>query len=435
MSSENSHSSQAALPTVILKPGEANRILAGHPWIYAGSILRLIQPAADGDIVQIKDHRNRFLGVGLFNSRSKIRVRWLSTHRESVDTAFFKRRLQAALEVRQRQLPGATSFRLVNAESDFLSGLVVDKYEDCLVMQITSLGMEKRKPMIIDALRSLLSPKSILERSESAARKFEGLTEAHGCVWGEPVNRLEATLGGLHHEIPWGEGHKTGLYLDQQVNQVAVGQLARGRDVLDAFTFAGGFALQAAHQGARSVLALDQSADAVEAARRNAARNGLGDAVQFEVCNVFDWLRKRTGGGERFAKPEVERPEAEEGGANSGELKREVRDFAEYDLIILDPPSFTRSRNAVEDALRGYKEIHLRALKLLRPGGILATFCCSHHVPGPLFEDVILDAAFDAHRILRRTAVWQASPDHPVLPGIPETEYLKGFAYEVAVPA
>src|SRR3989441_71522 len=302
-----------SLPTVLLRPGEADRVVAGHPWIYQGSILRLTQPARDGDLVQVKDHRQRFLGVGFFNSRSKIHVRMLAPERVAVDEGFFEQTIRAALGVRNKHLPDATSFRVVNSESDFLSGLVVDKYEDVLVLQTSSLGMDQRKPMIIAALQRIFSPRAILERNDISSRKFEGLPDA----------------------------------------------------------------------------------------------NGLAAKCSFEAANVFDWLKAQT-----LAKPHE-------------------KVIPRFDWIILDPPSFTRNRSAVPDALRGYKEIHLRALKLLKTGGTLATFCCSHHVDAGLFQDTVLSAAYDAHRILRRVAIYTHSPDHPIIPMIPETEYLKGFAYEV----
>ena len=396
-----------SLSTVILKPGEADRILAGHPWIYHGSVLRLTQPAADGELVQVKDHRQRFLGVGFYNSKSRINVRVLSPERVEVDQAFFEERIRAALAVRQRHLPNATSFRVVNAESDALSGLIVDKYEDVLVVQTSSLGMDQRKPIILAALQGMFSPRAIVERNEAASRKFEGLPDANGILAGSLEGPVAITLNGLRFEVDVLGGHKTGLYLDQQVNYQRVAELARGGQVLDAFSFHGGFGLHAARAGAAHVHLLDQSAEAVAAAMRNAAANGLAEQCSSEAVNVFDWLKAHT----------VVQPHE--------------KIVPRWDLIVLDPPSFTRNRASVPDALRGYKEIHLRALKLLKTGGTLATFCCSHHVNAGLFQDTVLSAAFDAHRVLRRVATYSQSPDHPIIPMIPETEYLKGFAYEV----
>ncbi|MCX6895474.1 MAG: class I SAM-dependent rRNA methyltransferase [Verrucomicrobia bacterium] len=404
---ETTPSAASALPTVIVRPGEADRILAGHPWIYSSSVLRLTAPAADGDLVQVKDHRQRLLGVGFYNSKSRINVRVLAPDRVTVDEKFFEQRIRAALAVRQKHLPRATSFRVVNAESDFLSGLIVDKYEDVLTLQISALGMDLRKPLIVAALQKIFSPRAIMERSDVASRKFEGLAEANGVIAGELTGPVTVNLNGLKFETDLVGGHKTGMYLDQQANYQAVAQSAKDAQVLDCFSFLGGFGLHAARAGAKQVHLLDQSADAVAASLRNAKTNGLEKNVSAEAINVFDWLKVATA------------------------VKPHERVIPRYDLVILDPPSFTRTRAAVGDALRGYKEIHLRALKLLKTGGTLATFCCSHHVDVNLFQEVILSAAYDAHRILRRTATYSQSPDHPVIPAIAETEYLKGFAFEV----
>ena len=394
------------LPTVLLRPGEADRIVAGHPWVYNNEVLRLASPANDGDLVQVKDHRQRLLGTGFYNSRSKINVRLLAPERIVPNESFFEERIRAALAVRQRHLPGATSFRVVNAESDFLSGLIVDKYEDVLVVQISSLGMDLRKAHIIAALQTIFSPRAIVERSDVASRKFEGLAESNGVLFGEVNGPLTVNLNGLKFETDLVAGHKTGMYLDQQANYQAVSQFAKGGQVLDCFSFLGGFGLHAARAGAAHVHLLDQSADAIAASERNARTNGVADRCSFETVNVFDWLKLNTA------------------------VKPHERVIPRFDCIILDPPSFTRNRASVPDALRGYKEIHLRALKLLKPGGTLATFCCSHHVSPELFQDTLLSAAFDTRHLLRRVTTYAQSPDHPIIPMIPETEYLKGFAFE-----
>ncbi len=395
------------LPTVLLRPGEADRIVAGHPWVYHGSVSRLTQPAADGELVQVKDHRQRLVGVGFYNSKSKINVRVLAPDRIEVNQSFFEERIREALVLRQKHLPGATSFRVVNAESDFLSGLIVDKYEDVLAIQISALGMDQRKQHIVAALQSIFSPRAIFERSEVASRKFEGLAEANGVVAGELGGPIKVNLNGLQFEADIAGGHKTGLYLDQQLNYKLVGELAKDAQVLDCFSFLGGFGLHAARAGAAHVHFLDQSEAAIQAAQRNAAANGLADNCSFEAVNVFDWLKANTA------------------------VKPHEKVVPRWDLIVLDPPSFTRNRASVPDALRGYKEIHLRALKLLKPGGTLATFCCSHHVNAELFQDTVLSAAYDARKILRRVAIYSQSPDHPIIPMIPETEYLKGFGFEM----
>jgi 23S rRNA (cytosine1962-C5)-methyltransferase len=396
------------IPTLLLKPGAADRVLAGHPWIYAGSILRATSPVADGGLVQIKDHRQRFLGMGFYNSKSKIQARVLDTERVTVNAEFFQSRIRAALAVRQKHLPGATSFRVVNAESDFLSGLIVDKYADVLVVQISSLGMDQRKQMIVEALQAVFAPRAIFERNEAAFRKFEGLPEGAGLLSGALDGPVRIELNGLQFDVDIFGGHKTGLYLDQQRNYAFVANLVHSGEVLDCFSFSGGFALHCARAGAAHVHCLEQSEEAAATLVRQAERNGLAGKCSVETVNAFDWLKERTA------------------------VRPHEKVIPRFDAIILDPPSFTRTRATVGDALRGYKEIHLRALKLLKPGGTLATFCCSHHVDATLFESIILEAAFDARRVLRRVAVFTQSPDHPILPAVPETEYLKGFAMEVA---
>lgn len=395
------------IPTVLLRPGEADRIVAGHPWIYQGSIQRITAPPSDGELVQVKDHRQRLLGVGFYNSQSKINVRLLAPDRIEADAAFFEERIRSALAVRQRHMPGATSFRVVNAESDLLSGLIVDKYEDVLVLQTSALGMDRRKDTLVQVLQKIFSPRAILERNELASRKFEGLPDANGVLAGKHDGPMTIKLNGLAFEVDLREGHKTGMYLDQQANYQAVAAFAKGANVLDCFSFLGGFGLHAARAGAAQVTMLDQSEDAIAAAQRNAEANGVAGVCHFATTNVFDWFKANT------------------------KVAPHERVIPRYDLIILDPPSFTRNRSTVPDALRGYKELHLRALKLLKPGGVMATFCCSHHVDAGLFQDTVLAAAFDQRRVLRRVATYAQSPDHPILPSIPETEYLKGFAFEL----
>jgi 23S rRNA (cytosine1962-C5)-methyltransferase len=422
-------STEESLPTVYLKPGDADRVLAGHPWIYEGNILRLTREPADGAVIQVKDHRRRFLGVGFYNSKSRIRVRVLSDQRRDIDAAFLEQRLRAAIEHRRRFMPGASSCRLVNAEGDLLSGLVVDKYEDVLVLQTSSVGMDQRKTTIAEILNRLLAPRAILERNDMPSRKFEGLPETHGVLAGTLSETDQAAvpvlMNGLRFEANLAAGHKTGLYLDQQLNHLRVAALTRGARVLDAFCFLGGFGLHAARAGASSVLGIDQSAEAVQTAQRIAASNGLSDTCRFEAANVFDWLRTATA---------TTAPAPATGTGTAGSSLPSPTPECLYDVVILDPPSFTRNRASVPDALRGYKEIHLRALKLLRPGGILATFCCSHHVDAATFEAVVLEASLDARRLLRRIESYGQSPDHPIIPTIPESEYLKGFAYEAIAP-
>lgn len=398
----------SSLPVVRVRSRDARRIAAGHPWVFDSALASAVE-AVDGEIVRVEDERGRLLGIGPYNGKSRIRVRILAREPVVVGPELFAERIRAAQQLRARALPTASSYRVVNSESDGLSGLVVDRYEDVLVVQIASLGLERRKAEIVSALEAVFAPKAILERSDGSLRRFEGLEPAVGLLAGSLAQggRIPIRLNGLCFEVDLDSGHKTGLYLDQQVNYEQVARHARGGRVLDCFSFLGGFGIHAARAGAAHVRMLDQSESAVAASLRNAAANGVAARCEAEVANVFDWLKERSrkvgAGGE-----------------------------APYDLIVLDPPSFTRSRAAVEGAMRGYKEIHLRALRLLAPGGVLATFCCSHHVDARAFQDVIQSAAADARMLLRRIAWYGQSPDHPVLPAIPETEYLKGFAFEVA---
>ena len=391
--------------TVVLRHGEARRVLAGHPWIYESAIDGEQNTLKDGEVVHVTDHRRRFLGTGIWNSRSKIRVRLISRNAVGLDRQYFLRGIQSAMAARHRWLPAATSYRIVNAESDGMSGLIIDRYQDVVVLQTTARGMDDRRHIIVESITELLQPKAIFERNDIPSRRFEGLPQRTGWLLGSQPQG-EVQLNGLKFQVSFESGHKTGLYLDQQINYERVARRAAGARVLDCFCFAGGFSLHAARAGALEVLGLEQSETAVQQSRDNAALNALD--CRFETVNVFDWLRTET------RKQNCDRTEPR------------------FDLIILDPPSFTRNRQAVPDALRGYKEIHLRALKLLRPGGFLATFCCSHHIHATMFREVIQEAAFDAHKVLRQVTTYSQSPDHPILPAVPETEYLKGFGLEIA---
>lgn len=407
MSIETSSSRQ---PTVVLRQTEADRVVAGHPWVYARGLQKVQGAPEDGGVVSILDPRRRFLGVGYFNARSHLRVRVLSHRNIPIDGAFLEARIREALVRRQQRFAGEGSFRLVSAEGDCLSGLIVDKYEDVLVVQISSLGMEQRKELIFDALEKLLQPRAIVERGDIASRRFEGLPELAGTVRGDCGGETAFEINGLRLVATPLSGQKTGFYLDQRTNyRLVAEEVARrpGARVLDCFTCTGAFALHAARAGAAHVIGLDQSEEAVATARRLADENGVGERCVFEAANVFDWLKARS------------IPMGEGGSVE------------QFDVVVLDPPSFTRNRASVPNALRGYKEIHVRALKLLRPGGLLATFCCSHHVDAGMFQDVILSAAFDVRRVLRRVAVCSQSLDHPIIPSIPETEYLKGYLFEV----
>ena len=381
--------------------------MAGHPWIYAGEILRLTRPPADGELVQVKDHRQRLLGMGFFNSKSKINVRVLAPERIEVDEAFFEERIRAALAVRQKHLPEATSFRVVNAESDFLSGLIVDKYEDVLVVQISSLGMDQRKAQIVAALQKIFSPRAILERSDAASRKFEGLAEANGVLSGRIDGPCSVNLNGLKFETDLRAATKPAcIWTSRRITRPSRNLPKAGRCWI-ASVFSAGSDCTRRARARRTCICW------TKAPRRLKLRN--------ETPRPTAWRRNARSKPSMFST----------GSRRNTAVKPHERVIPRFDLIILDPPSFTRNRASVPDALRGYKEIHLRALKLLKPGGTLATFCCSHHVSAELFQDSLLSAAFDTRQILRRVATYAQSPDHPIIPMIPETEYLKGFAFEV----
>lgn len=388
------------MPSVILKPGKERRLIAGHCWVYAGEVGKITGEPADGDPVDIRDHKDRFLGRGLLNTKSQIVVRRFTMQKEELDKDFFRRRIEAAFAYRAECGVG-DAYRVIFSEADQLPGLIVDRYGDHLVLQALTLGIDRRKPQLLEILSEIFTPKAIVERSDVSTRKLEGLQETKGIVLGETDGWVRLQLVDFSVEINLLTDQKTGFFLDQRINYGEVGRLSAGRRVLDCFSYHGGFALAAGVAGATSVEAIEISEPAVTRARRNVELNGLTGKIEFVCANVFDVLKK---------------------------YDMEKRQF---DLVVLDPPSFTRSKQNVNDALRGYKEINLRALKMLPAGGILATFSCSHHVTGELFRAVVLDAAADAKKTLRLVKVLTQSPDHPILPAIPETEYLKGFLLQI----
>ena len=372
------------------------RIFHGHEWVYATEIRKTFGDPQPGDVVTLKDFRDRPLGVAIYNPESQIVARRFSRRKQDLDLDFFTRRIGQAIEHRQRRGIDETLARLVWSESDGIPGLIVDRYHDHLSVQTLTLAMDQRKEIIRDALVGLLKPKSIVLRNDSPSRKAEGMEPGIEMLYGENPGAFQVTANGLIFEIDLFDGQKTGLYLDQLQSHEEVAKLAKGKRVLDCFTNQGGFALACAKAGAAKVTAVDVSASACEAARHNAELNG----VEIEVLehNVFDFLKHGT---------------------------------PDYDLIILDPPSFTRNKKTLVDAMRGYKEIHLRSLKLLDKGGILSTFCCSYHASREIFQANLVDAAVDAKKSLRLVATHGQRADHPVLLSIPETEYLKGITAEL----
>ena len=372
------------------------RVFHGHDWVYATEIKKSFGSPQPGDVVTLKDFRDRPLGSAIYNPQSQIVARRFSRRKQDLDLDFFQRRITQALEYRRRAGIDETLCRIVWSESDGIPGLIVDRYGDHLCVQTLTLAMDLRREIIRDALVSVLSPASIVLRNDSPVRKAEAMEPEIGMLHGENPGAFTVRANGLDFEVDLMDGQKTGLYLDQLQAHAEVARLAKGRRVLDCFTNQGGFALACAAAGAAKVTAVDISSAACEAARRNAKLNGLD--IEVIEHNVFDFLK--------HAAPE-------------------------YDLIVLDPPSFTRNKKTLMDAMRGYKEIHLRSLKLLEKGGILSTFCCSYHASRELFLDNLADASVDAKKTLRLTAEHRQRADHPILVTIPETGYLKGFTVEV----
>lgn len=389
------------MAVVRLRRGQDARVAAGHPWVYRGNIERIEGGFEPGDAVDVVNAARHFLGRGYINPRSEIVVRLLTRKEEAIDEAFFARRIADAVARRRRFFPEESSYRVVFGEGDFLPGLVVDKYEDVLAVQTLTLGMEVRWPLIQQALQEILAPAAIYERNEAPAREREGLARRKGPRSGTWEPQREIRENGLRFVVDLERGQKTGYFFDQKENRRALAPLVPGARVLDAFSHTGSFAVHAAAYGAESVLGLEISPDAVAAADLNAARNGFADVCRFETANAFDALRELAAAGESF------------------------------DCAILDPPAFARSKDALAGARRGYKEINLRGLKLVRPGGWLVTCTCSYPVGAADFWEIVLDAARDAHRTVRLVEERTQARDHPILPAVPETRYLKCLILEV----
>lgn len=382
---------------LVIKP--RSRIFHGHDWIYSSEVQKIFGDPKPGDVITLKDFRDRPLGSAIYNPDSQIVARRISRRKQDLDPDFFDRRLGRALNLRETMGFTEPVYRLVWSEADGLPGIVIDRYGDAFTLQTLTLAMDQRKGMIVEAMQRLFGAEiTVIERNDSSIRKAEGLEPVVGLLAGAWNGPITITVNGLIQEVDLLEGQKTGIYLDQLDAYAAVAALSTGKNVLDCFCNQGGFALHAAKAGAASVLAIDISEAAVAATRVNAERNGL--TLEAQEANVFDFLKE----------------------AEVAERK--------FDLIILDPPSFTKSRKAVSGAMRGYKEIHLRALKLLTPDGILSTYCCSHHVSEQEFFDVIVDASVDAKRNLRLIAAHGQRRDHPVIVTLPETKYLKGFTLQ-----
>jgi 23S rRNA (cytosine1962-C5)-methyltransferase len=389
---------------LILKAGREKSLKRRHPWVFSGAVAKVQGKPGPGETVEIRSATGEFLAVAAYSPQSQIAARVWDWKERAIDRAFFDERIRRAVEQRRAPMEVAVTdaLRLVHGESDGLPGVVADRYGDTAVLQLTSAGAERWRDAIADALLAADGVKRVWERSDADARALEGLPPAAGPLRGdrEPV-RLTVTENGLMFEVDLEHGHKTGFYLDQRENRRRLRALAAGRDVLDAFCYTGGFALNAAAGGARSVCGLDSSAEALAGARRNAELNGLvqPEWVQGDVFQLLRGLRDRGRG---------------------------------FDLVVLDPPKFAPSAAHAARAARAYKDINLLAFKLLRPGGLLMTFSCSGGVPADLFRKIVAGAALDAGADAQIVAWLGAASDHPVALGFPEGEYLKGLICRVA---
>lgn len=392
--------------TVTLKKGEGRTLKVGGMWVYDNEIAGITGSFQNGDMVNIVDFDGYFLGYGFINTRSKITVRLMSRDRGAViDDAFLEMRVRNAWEYR-RQTVDTTSCRLVFGEADFLPGLVIDKFSDCLVVESLALGIDRLKLTVIDALKKVLAEdgiqiRGVYERSDAKVRLQEGMERYKGFI-GDPFDtKVEILENGVRYLVDIQDGQKTGFFLDQKYNRAAIQKLCPGKRVLDCFTHTGSFALNAGIAGAAEVLGVDASELGIAQARENAALNRLEDRVSFCCADVFELLPKLEQDGET------------------------------YDVVILDPPAFTKSRSTVKNAVKGYREINLRGMKLVKNGGFLATCSCSHFMDPELFAKTIREAARSAHRRLRQVEFRTQAPDHPILWAADESYYLKFYIFQV----
>ncbi len=390
----------------VLIKGKGRSLKAGGLWIYDNEIDRVEGEFEDGDIIDVSDFDGYPLGVGYINRNSVIRIRMMSRKKGTViDDAFLERRLRDAWEYRKATVD-TQSCRIVFGEADFLPGIVIDKYDTVLTVQSLALGIDKMKLQIIELLKKILAEDGIIvtgvyERSDAKVRKQEGMQPVKGFI-GEPFDtNIEIVENDVKFLVDIAEGQKTGYFLDQKYNRVAIRSICKGKKVLDCFTHTGAFALNAGYGGAKEVLGVDISELGVEQARKNAKLNGLDDVVKFQCCDVFDLLPELIEKGEK------------------------------YDVVILDPPAFTKSRDSVKNAVKGYREINLRGLKLVKDGGFLATCSCSHFMTPELFTETIRQAAQNAHKRLRQVEYRTQAADHPILWSADESYYLKFYIFQV----
>ena len=385
------------MPGIVVKPRA--RILHGHDWVFSSEVLKVFGKPADGDVISLKDGKDHLIGSAIYNSKSQIVARRFSRRKQDLDLDFFNRRIAQAAEYRARRGVDPKLCRVVWSESDGLPGVIIDRYGDYLVLQTLTLGMDRRKDLIMNAIVDLFGDVTIIERNDVTVRRAEGLELRSGVLRGDASSPVEIVIGRLKFEVDLLHAQKTGFYLDQKQNYETVAQYAKGRRVLDCFTNQAAFALASARSGAAEVTGVEENSANIAAAKRNAARNNL--EVKWMEQDVFQFLRAAE--------------------------KRQ----SQYDLIVLDPPSFTKTKSGLRDAMRGYRELHVRAFKLLSRDGVLATFSCSHHVSENAFGQMIADALVDARRSARRLRRFEQAPDHPVVPTLPETEYFKGVLLEM----
>lgn len=462
------------MASVILQRTRKKRLEAGHPWIYASEVETVEGEPSAGGLVEVLNHQRKYLATGYYNPASQIRIRVVS-HRpvEDMDTAFFEERFARCLKHRERFLPGETAYRLVYGEADFLPGLIVDRFGDVLVVQLLTLGMDLRREQIVEALVRVMQPKGIYERSDVSVRELEGLEQKTGLLYGEAPRHVTVTENGLKVIVDIEQGQKTGYFFDQRENRASIAPLMTGwgsrsgillqeiegedgerrtvpvnksgkevifpywdgATVLECFSHTGSFTLNACKYGAKKVTCLDVSAHAIESAKANVELNGFGDRVEFVVDDAFQYLRNQVKGleerSERALTAETAVSERKKAGKPDTSKPMTAGGGRTWDVVILDPPAFAKTKGAVKGACRGYKDINLHGMKLVNEGGYLVTASCSYHMRPELFLQTIAEAAEDAGKSLRLIEWRAAGKDHPQILGVEEGHYLKFAIFEV----
>ena len=390
------------IPTVVMRSGKAGRVRPGHPWIFRDQIAKAgTDEIVPGSLVKVSDGINKIIGTGYFNPHSEILVRLLTFDDSAIDQGFFDKRVGDAFGKRQALKTVTNGYRVIFSEADGLTGLIADLYNDTLVFSIQTLGMERLKELALDSIRRIVAPKFIFEKSEGVFRKKEGLKDAMGWIGDRGKTTPEIFEGKARFLIDIVRGHKTGFYLDQRKARLAIEPFSKGKRVLDLFTYAGGFAIHAALGGAASVTAIDINDKWLQEAAKNAGLSGVGGRIEFKRGDTFKTLDGYAAANEHF------------------------------DIVVLDPPSFLRSKRNIESATRGYSELNAKAMSILNDGGILATFSCSHNMSNTNFAEMIKGAAKEAGKAVMILKRCHQSEDHPIVRDIPETEYLKGYFLKV----